>query len=74
MAFGLGSLTLTQPCLFHRSPKPASHINPVLMYFYRYAQLRLETRTGRIKIDISDFLRFAVFSFGDGLFKQFQIV
>ena len=67
LVFGLGSLTLTQPCLFHRSPKPTSIIvlihqvflqlthpsSPVLMYFYRHAQLRLETRTGKIKIGIS---------------------
>ena len=81
LAFAVGSLTLTQPCLFHRSPKPPSIIvliyqgffyssppptppsSPVLMYFYRHAQLRSETRTGRIKIGISVFPLFC-FVFG----------
>ena len=81
LAFAVGSLTLPQPCLFHRSPKPPSIIvliyqgffyssppppppsSPVLMYFYRHAQLRSETRTGRIKIGISVFPLFC-FVFG----------
>lgn len=84
LAFAVGSLTLTQPCLFHRSPKPPSIIVLIYQVFF-IAHPPLQSRInvflptcpicaqklvlGGFKLVFQFFLCFALFSVGDGLFK-----